>query len=86
MTNKILIKFPTRERPEKFFQVLSLYYKKAKDVSNIEFLISCDLDDTTMNNPDVIKKLENAKKHINLNYYIGNSKTKIEAVFRLCKS
>lgn len=80
MTNKILIKFPTRERPDKFFQVLSLYYKKAKDVSNIEFLISCDSDDSTMNNPDVIKKLENAKKHINLNYYFGNSKTKIEAV------
>lgn len=80
MTTKILIKFPTRERPEKFFQVLSLYYQKAKDVSNIEFLISCDLDDSTMNNPDVIKKLENAKKHINLNYYFGNSKTKIEAV------
>ena len=80
MTTKILIKFPTRERPEKFFQVLSLYYQKAKDVSNIEFLISCDLDDSTMNNPVVIKKLENAKKHINLNYYFGNSKTKIEAV------
>jgi hypothetical protein len=80
MTTKILIKFPTRERPEKFFQVLSLYYQKAKDLSNIEFLISCDLDDSTMNNPVVIKKLENAKKHINLNYYFGNSKTKIEAV------
>jgi hypothetical protein len=80
MTTKILIKFPTRERPEKFFQVLNLYYQKSKDINNIEFLISCDSDDSTMNNPVVIKKLENAKKHINLNYYFGNSKSKVEAI------
>jgi hypothetical protein len=77
---KILIKFPTRERPEKFFNVLNLYYQKAKDANNIEFLISCDEDDTTMNNPDVIRRLNNSKKHINLNYYFGNSKTKVEAI------
>lgn len=80
MTTKILIKFPTRERPEKFFQVLNLYYQKAKDISNIEFLISCDEDDSTMNNPDVIRRLNNSKKHINLNYYFGNSKTKVQAI------
>jgi hypothetical protein len=80
MTTKILIKFPTRERPEKFFQVLNLYYQKAKDINNIEFLISCDEDDSTMNNPDVIRRLNNSKKHINLNYYFGNSKTKVQAI------
>ena len=63
---KLLIKFPTRNRPEKFFQVLSLYAQKAKDLNNIAFLISCDTDDLTMNNPEVISKLEKAKKKIKL--------------------
>jgi hypothetical protein len=77
---KLLIKFPTRNRPDKFFQVLSLYAQKAKDLNNIAFLISCDEDDSTMNNPEVISKLEKAKKKIKLAYYFGNSKTKIEAI------
>ena len=33
-----------------------------------------------MNNPDVIRRLNNSKKHINLNYYFGNSKTKVQAI------
>jgi hypothetical protein len=77
---KILIKFPTRNRPDKFFQVLSLYVQKAKDLKNIAFLISCDQDDATMNNPQVISKLENAKKKIKLAYFFGNSKTKVQAI------
>jgi hypothetical protein len=77
---KILIKFPTRGRPDKFLRVLNLYYTKATNKENLAFLISCDEDDKSMNNPEMIKKLEIAKKKINLFYFFGNSKTKIEAV------
>ena len=54
---KLLIKFPTRSRSEKFFNILDLYYKKQQDLNN-EFIISCDIDDPSMNNEDVITKLK----------------------------
>lgn len=74
---KILIKFPTRSRPDKFFYALDLYYKQANDIKNIEFLISCDLDDLSMNNENVIAKLETYK---NLKVVFSNNTSKIEAV------
>ena len=45
----ILIKFPTRSRPEQFLKVLNLLNEKATDRGNIEYLISWDSDDPTMN-------------------------------------
>jgi hypothetical protein len=74
---KLLVKFPTRQRREKFFKVLDIYYRLLADPENTYFLISCDLDDKEMNRPDVIRKLSSYK---NLTYVFGNSKTKIEAV------
>lgn len=76
---KILVKFPTRGRLFKFFTVLDQYYSMANDVGNINFLITLDVDDTTMNNPDVIEMF---KKYKNLTYVFGDSKTKVEAVNR----
>jgi hypothetical protein len=73
---KLLIKFPTRERPEKFFKVLDLYYKNMKDSNNI-FVITCDIDDISMNNESVITKL---KTYPNLKYYFDYNKSKVEAV------
>lgn len=77
---KLLIKFPTRGRPDKFFEVLNLYYDKAKNKSNLAFLISCDVDDPSMNNPIVIQKLEEFSKKCKLLYFFGHSKTKVQAI------
>ena len=44
---KILIKFPTRERPEQFLKVLNLLNEKATDKDNIYYLITVDDDDPT---------------------------------------
>jgi hypothetical protein len=77
---KLLIKFPTRGRPEKFFQVLDLYYNKATNKTNLAFIISCDIDDATMNNPQVIQKLEEFSKKCKLLYYFGHNKTKVQAI------
>lgn len=76
---KILIKFPTRGRLFKFFTVLDQYYSMANDVENINFLITLDIDDTIMNNSDVIEMF---KKYKNLTYVFGNSKSKVDAVNR----
>jgi len=74
---KLLIKFPTRERPKKFFTILDFYYFMLSDVNNTKFCISIDEDDKTMNNTEILSKLD---KYENLYYYIGNNKNKIEAV------
>ena len=55
---KILLKFPTLNRKDKFFEVLQKYYDFATDLSKIEFLITLDFDDDSMNNQEVIDKLK----------------------------
>jgi hypothetical protein len=77
---KLLIKFPTRGRPDKFFEVLELYYQKCKDKKNIAFLITCDNDDTSMNNSKVIDRLEEFKKKCKLVYHFGDNKSKVQAI------
>ena len=74
---KILIKFPTRDRPEKFFNTLDCYYSNAHNIDDIQFLISCDCDDIKMNNPEICNKL---KEYKNLIVEFSNNNSKIEAV------
>ena len=73
---KLLIKFPTRNRPSKFFKIIDEYYSMLRD-SNFEFVVSCDIDDATMNNNSVIEKLQT---YPFLSYYFCENKTKIEAI------
>ena len=74
--SKLLIKFPTRNRPEKFFQVLDRYYCLMLS-PGFEFVVSCDTDDTTMNNEEVIKRLS---WYPNLTLHFGDNKSKVEAI------
>ena len=76
---KILIKFPTRGRTFKFFNVLKNYYTMCDDLDNIKFLITLDTDDKLMNQPGVIDMF---KEYKNLTYIYGESKSKIDAVNR----
>ena len=76
---KLLIKFPTRARHDKFFEVLDMYYEKLSGDVEYEFLITCDEDDVQMNNPDTIKKLESYE---NLSFYFGPRDGKIGACNR----
>ena len=73
---KLLIKFPTRSRPDKFFSVLDRYYHLMQS-DNYEFIVSCDIDDVTMNNDQVKERLNSYQ---NLRYYFSDNKSKIEAV------
>jgi hypothetical protein len=47
---KLLIKIPTRARPERFFKTLDAYYHNLSELVPTHFLISCDIDDATMCN------------------------------------
>jgi len=74
---KILIKFPTRDRPEKFLETLNRYYEMSANIDNLIFLISCDVDDPTMNNS---KMLDILKSYKNLTVDFRSNNNKIEAV------
>jgi len=74
---KLLIKFPTRQRPEKFLSVLNTYLDFLHDKDNYEVVITADLDDPTMNNDAMRATIDGLK---NTRIFYGNSKTKIEAV------
>lgn len=69
---KLLIKFPTRSRPDKFFCVLDRYYT-LQATKNVEYVISCDIDDFSMNNEDVHRKLS-LYENLSLNYNLNKSK------------
>lgn len=73
---KLLIKFPTRSRPDKFFKVLDLYYHLLV-TDNYEFVVSCDIDDESMNNDDVKQKLS---AYSNLSVHFNSNKSKVEAI------
>jgi len=75
---RILIKFPTRGRPDQFFNTLDKYISLAQKIELIDFLVTIDDDDETMNNPEVLSKL-NA---MNVHYKIGHSRNKVDAVNR----
>ena len=45
---KLLVKFPTRNRPQRFLDVLSQYVESSEDKENIHYLISIDHDDPKM--------------------------------------
>ena len=78
-SEKILIKIPTRERPDKFFATLDKYVELLSGNHQIEFVVSCDTDDVSMNNSETIKRL---KKYRNLFFYFSPRTNKIDAINR----
>jgi len=76
---KLLIKFPTRGRKDKFFSTLDKYHEYCKNMEDTDFLISLDEDDNEMNTDEVLDRLSNYK---NTKVIIGLSKSKIDAVNR----
>lgn len=75
----ILVKYPTRTRPSKFMNNLDSYYSKLSGNNNVDFVITMDADDKSMNNLHMIKWLNNKP---NLMYFYGESKGKIHAINR----
>jgi len=78
---KLLIKFPTRSRPDKFKEVLQKYINNLSGTFDVRFVITADNDDDTMNTQDMREWLDGLiDRGIDLVYHYGDSKTKIEAV------
>ena len=75
----IVVKFPSRGRPEKLISTLKLYVENAGDASKLFFVITLDSDD-----PDVTYELISNLKaiHKGLRVDIGISGSKIKAINR----
>lgn len=73
---RILVKFPSRERPKQFLKVLNLLDEKAHDKNNINYLITLDSDDPTMAN------IESQIDVNNVTISRGKSDSKIHACNR----
>ncbi len=76
---KILYKYPSRGRPQRFFDSLDTITNLSVDKDYYHVGCSLDLDDISMNNEDVIKKIES---YPNTSIQWGLSKSKIDAVNR----
>jgi hypothetical protein len=75
----LLIKFPSRGRPEQLFTIYSRYVEYAEDMTKIRVLISLDTDDKTVTS-EFIEKLK--KIHPNVQVVVGTSCGKIGAINR----
>lgn len=73
---KLLIKFPTRNRPNKFLKTLVRYIDYLDDKTT-KIVVTCDNDDVTMKD-DYIKEV--ILNYDNVELLSGNHKSKIEAV------
>jgi len=83
---KLLIKAPTRSRPEKFKEVISKYIDFLSGKHYVRILVTADLDDETMNTDEMKKWMDGVNDtgkeagYYELEYKYGDSKSKIEAV------
>lgn len=75
---RLLIKFPSRSRPDKFFDRLN-EIENLIGVENYQVFATLDNDDLTMNNSLVIDKMQSYTK---LKYIFGISTSKINACNR----
>jgi hypothetical protein len=81
---KILFKYASRSRNHKFFNGLQNILSNLGDLHNFCILVSLDVDDSTMNNAETIKRLtEYVQKYPNkIIVKFGYSKNKIDAINR----
>ena len=78
----LLIKFPTRSRPDKFKEILKRYVSNLSGKYKVKFIISMDNNDPTCNNQDMRNFLEMMKNSVDLDYVYGDSRNKIDACNR----
>tara|TARA_Y100000004_G_C8893214_1_gene402978 strand:- start:257 stop:955 length:699 start_codon:yes stop_codon:yes gene_type:complete len=77
---KLIVKFPTRSRPDKFKPLLEKYISFLSGNHDVRFVITCDEDDETMNTEEIREWFADIQKKVDLVYYYGDSKNKVQAV------
>lgn len=74
---QVLVKLPSRNRPEKLTRVLGMYRSMLSGKHGVVFLVSADNDDRTMNCPS-IRYLLGQMPDVHLRF--GHHRNKVEAV------
>lgn len=74
-----LFKFPSRNRPDRFFASLDSIYNNVSDKDYFHVSCTLDLDDLTMNNATVTERIFT---YPNISIEWGKSKSKVHAVNR----
>jgi hypothetical protein len=79
---KMVVKFPTRNRPDKFMSVLDRYLGYLSGTNEVHFVISYDHDDRSMNNQNMWSYFDRlCAQHMGRIHPIcGKSTSKISAV------
>jgi GT2 family glycosyltransferase len=73
---RILVKFPTRSRPDRFLRTLEQWRGGLSGLHDVLFLVVADADDPTMNTPAMRAKLESMGSVV---FHVGRHRTKVEA-------
>jgi len=76
---RLLIKFPTRGRPQQFVRVLQQYLAVAGDKENLKILVTLDEDDTTAT-PAFVNYVQ--RLHSCIQVIVGKSEGKVHAINR----
>lgn len=76
---KILVKYTSRGRPDRFFDGMETIYGNCAKVEHLIVLVTCDLDDNTMNTPEVRDRING---YTNAHVIYGTSTGKINAINR----
>lgn len=76
---KLVIKYPTRNRPEQFKALMDKYLKLLSGNHHVEFILTMDVDDPTMNNPAMIRWISGLSGTSVIRPFFGYSKTKVSA-------
>jgi len=79
---KILFKFATRMRPQKFFNCLDNIIAMVADKYNYEILVSCDANDKKMSAAKIEGALLERSREGHITIVKGKSKNKIDAINR----
>lgn len=77
----ILVKFPTKNRGLKFFQVLTQYVQSCKEPTRVKYLVTIDDDDHTMSD-EIIKACVDVVGKDSIHFDAGYSANKIHACNR----
>lgn len=79
---KILIKFPTKNRPQKFLSCIKDMYNNMGDKQNTKIVVTADKDDASMYNPHLLAAVRPFITNYGLEIEFGKSESKIHAVNR----
>lgn len=78
--SRLLIKYPTRARPDRFRESITRYRDLLSGQHDVQFVVTCDVTDWRMNRPSMRRWLREFGTTTSLHVHYGWSRSKIEAV------